>query len=242
MFYSIFLSPIGSTTVSVHSKLPRASWPCLTSRYLQRNLLQPLRHLHLDVRDLNVFAVDILGNHLKNDLLLVGWDRLLGNRLYELAQLEVLAVLELGRREEAGVQQANTGAEHRNGETLLLKVLQKLLKRDIGHLETVPDLVQLDDAVGALEFHLRASNRLAEAKEGQREVDEAVLVLFQILLAVNNLVQLQDHQTRYERRRRRNGRDDLSGDELGLVAVSLLNLVVGSAQVATGRDEVDVVV
>lgn len=167
---------------------------------------------------------------------------LLGNGLYQFAELECVAVLELGRREEACIQQADARAEHADAETLLLKVVEKLLERDVFDLESVPNLVQLDLAIRPLKFNLGTSNGLAESKEWQSQVDEAVLVLLDIILAVNDLVELKDNQARNEGRCRGDGGDDLARDKLGLVSVSRLDLVVLRSQVAAGSDEVNVVV
>ena len=109
-------------------------------------------------------------------------------------------------------------------------------------LEAIPQLVEGNLAVGSQVFVLGASDGLTEAKEWQCKIDEAILVLLNVGLAVQDLVQLKVDQTSHERRCRRDGRDDLASNELGLVAVSLLDLVVLRAEVAGRRDEVDVVV
>lgn len=167
---------------------------------------------------------------------------LLGNGLYQLAELECVAVLELGRREEACIQQADARAEHADAKALLLKVVEKLLERNVFDLEPVPNLVQLDLAIRALVFNLGTSNGLAESKEWQSQVDEAVLVLLNIILAVNDLVEFQNNQASNEGRCRGDGGDDLARNKLGLVSVSRLNLVVLGPQVTAGSDEVNVVV
>jgi hypothetical protein len=56
-------------------------------------------------------------------------------------------------------------------------------------------------------------------KNGQREVDEAVLVLLDVRLAVDHLVELEVDQACDQRSRGGNGRNDLAGNELGLVPI-----------------------
>jgi hypothetical protein len=67
-------------------------------------------------------------------------------------------------------------------------MIEKLSKRDVINFKSVPDLVQFDLALGSLVLHLGASNGLTESEEGQSQVDEAVLELLNIVLAVDDLV------------------------------------------------------
>lgn len=167
---------------------------------------------------------------------------LLAHRLDQLAQLHRILVLSLRRREEGRVQQAHARAHHRDLQATGLEVIDQLLQRDIIELEAVPDLVKRHLAVGTHVLNLGAGNRLAEAKKGQGQVDEAVLVLLDVVLAVDDLEQLKDDQAGDQRRGGGDGGNDLAGDELGLVPIGLLDLVVVGTQVAGGRDEVNVVV
>lgn len=199
-------------------------------------------NLNLDVGHLYVFLIQVFRNNFKDDLLLVFWDGLLGDMLDKLAELHAVSLLEFGRREERCVQETNARAKHTDAETSCLKVVKKLLQCDIIDLESIPDLIESDLAVGALVLNLRAGNRLTKSKERQRQVDKSVLVLLNIRLAVNNLEQLQDHQSSDQGRSGGNCRDDLAGNELGLVAVCRLNLVILSTQVAASSDKVDMMV
>ncbi|CAF3535359.1 unnamed protein product [Fusarium graminearum] len=117
-----------------------------------------------------------------------------------------------------------------------------MLMSNILNLETVPDSIQLNLAVGSLIFHLGTGDWLTETKEGQCQVDETILVLLKIILAINDLVQLQNNQASHQRSGCGNGRNDLASNELGLVSISWLNLVVLGPQVAASSDEIDVMV
>ena len=66
--------------------------------------------------------------------------------------------------------------------------------------------------------------------------------MLNVVLAINDLVQLENYKSSHKCGSGGNGRDNLAGNELGLVAVGLLNLVVFGAKVAACRDEVDVMV
>ena len=57
-----------------------------------------------------------------------------------------------------------------------------------------------------------------------------------------DLVQLQTDQAHGQRSSRRNRRDDLARNQLGLVPVRLGNSIVSSTEVGRGGDKVDVVV
>lgn len=97
-----------------------------------------------------------------------------------------------------------------------------------------------------------------EAKEGQGEVDKAVLVLLNVLLAVDelkegstmfkaifnsaHLVKLQTDQPNSQRGRRRNRRNDFSRNQLCSVLVRRGDTVVQRTQVGCSGDKVDMVV
>lgn len=87
---------------------------------------------------------------------------------------------------------------------------------------------------------LGGSNGLGETEEGKREVHEAILVLLQLVLAVDDLVEFEANETRCERSRRRDGRDDLAGDLLRLVSVGRGDAVVERPEVGGRGNEVDV--
>ena len=63
---------------------------------------------------------------------------------------------------------------------------------------------------------LRSSDGLREAKEGQGQIDEAILVTLQFLIPHHQLVHLQTHQTHHQRGRRGDGWDDLTSNPLTL--------------------------
>ena len=58
---------------------------------------------------------------------------------------------------------------------------------------------------------------IGEDKDGQRQVDEAVLVGLQLPVTLDHLDELQDHQARHRRRGGGDGRDDLAGNQFALV-------------------------
>jgi hypothetical protein len=89
---------------------------------------------------------------------------------------------------------------------------------------------------------LRSGNRIREPEEWQGDIDESVLVLLQISLAINDLVQLQAHKTRDERSGSGNSGNNLACDLFGRVPVGGVDCIVGSAKVGCGGDKVDVVV
>ena len=197
---------------------------------------------HLDIRNLDIVAIHVVDDNLEDDLLLMVGDLLLRDGLDQLAELHRQLILDLGLRHERRVKEAHARAKHGNSETLLVKVIDEFLKRHVRELESVPDLVEGDLAIGSLVHDLAALDRLAEAEEGQREVDEAVSVVLKLRPAVDDLVKLEDDETRHQRGGRGDGGDNLSGDELGLVPVRLLDLVVLGAEVTAGSDEIDMVV
>ena len=117
----------------------------------------PLLELDHDVRNLDILLRGILGGALHDDGLLMVWYRFLRDGGDEIRKSNVVsvvhvslgqnnslqrqAILQLGHGVKARVEQAHTGAGHGNGKTLLLEIVQKLLERDVLHLEPVPDLV-----------------------------------------------------------------------------------------------------
>ena len=169
-------------------------------------------------------------------------NRLLGDCLNQLAQLETVSLLKLRWREERGVKKTDAGAQHADAQSLGLEGIQKLLQSDVLNLKTVPNLVQGDLAIRSLVFHLGTGNWFTETKERQCKVDETILVLLKIILAVDNLVELKHNQAGNQRSGRGNSGNDLSSDELGLVSISGLDLVVFGSQVTASSDEINVMV
>lgn len=169
--------------------------------------------------------------------------RLLRDGLNKLTQLEAIAVIEFGRREKAGVEKTDTGAQHRDIKTFGCEEVNQLSQSDIANLKAVPELVNSDlFASLALVGSLGAGDRLTEAKEWQGEVHEAILVLLNISLSINDLVEFKDDKTSDKCSGRRDGRNDLSGDKLRLVAVCGCNAVVLGTEIACSSDKVDVMV
>lgn len=105
-------------------------------------------------------------------------------------------------------------------------MIKKLLQRDVVDLKSVPNLVQLDLAVGPLVLHCGTSDGLTKSEEWQSQVDEAVLELLNVILAIDNLVKLNDDEACDKGRGGGNGWDDLARNELGLVSIGRLNLVI----------------
>lgn len=122
---------------------------------------------------------------------------------------------------------------------LLLEPVNDLLQRRVAvDLEAVPESPLLVLVV----LLLGGSNRLGEAEEGKCEVDETVLVLLNVVLAVDDLVELKADKAYCEGSGGRNGRDNLASNKLRLVAVRLSDAVVASTKVGRRSDEVDVVI
>jgi hypothetical protein len=94
----------------------------------------------------------------------------------------------------------------------------------------------------ALVHNLRTGDRFAESKEWQRQIDEAVLVLLDIFLVVQDFIKFEDDQPSDESSCRSNGRNNLACNKLDLVSVGKLNLIVLSSQVACCSDKVNVMV
>lgn len=69
--------------------------------------------------------------------------------------------------------------------------------------------------------HLRrfGLDGLGEAEEGKREVNEAVLVVFDLVLASNDFVKLETDETCCKRGGSCDSRDNLAGNEFRLVLV-----------------------
>lgn len=208
----------------------------------QTILSKHLPNSALDVRHLDIFIIQILGHHLKDDLLLVLGNWLLRDELNQLAEWEIQSFLEFGGGEEGCVQQTNARAHHGNVQAPLLKVCNQLLESDVVDLESVPNFIESHLAVRSPVLDLWTGNRLAEAKEWQCKIDEAILVLLNVVLAINDLVKLEDDQTCHQSRGGGNGRNDLASNKLGLVSIGLFNLVILGAQVACGGDEVNVMI
>lgn len=103
--------------------------------------------------------------------------------------------------------------------------------------ETVPKC-----PLGFTVLVLGSSNRLRETEEGQSKIDESVLVVVHLSLIVDDLVELKADETSHERGRRSNGRNDLSCDLFGGVAISWVNPVVHGTEIGSGGNKVDVVV
>ena len=88
-----------------------------------------------------------------------------------------------------------------------------------------------DDLVGLRDLDCR-----------QGQIDEAVLELSDVCETLHVLEDLVADHAGDESGCGRDGGNDLACDHLGLVSVTLANLVVAGSQVGTGIDEVNVVV
>lgn len=140
---------------------------------------------------------------------------------------------------ERAPQHTDPLTDHRDIQLMFLrKPIHNLLQRRIApKREPIPKR--------PLRIHillLLRRDRLREAKERQREVDEPVLVVLELVLAVDDLVQLETDEADDERRRRGDRGDDLARDLLRRVTVGGVDAVVHRAEVGGGGDEVDMVV
>lgn len=103
--------------------------------------------------------------------------------------------------EKGRIKQTHTGTKHGDGETLLLKDVEELLKCNITlDFKAVPKLIELNLLLLAILivtqiFALGRADGLGETKEGKRKVDKAVLVLLGIGLPVDEFVELKNDET-----------------------------------------------
>jgi hypothetical protein len=67
-------------------------------------------------------------------------------------------------------------------------------------------------------------------------------MLFNVILAVDDLVEFKNDESSNKSRCGGNSRNDLSGNELRLMTVGLLNLVILSSQITCCSDEIDMVI
>lgn len=89
---------------------------------------------------------------------------------------------------------------------------------------------------------LRRSDGIRKPKERQCNIHKTVLVLFQILFTIDNLVELETHKTSDKRRRGRNRRNDLSGNLFGGMTIGSSDAVVHGTEVGCRSDEINVMV
>ena len=78
-------------------------------------------------------------------------------------------------------------------------------------------------------LYLGRLNRVGESEEGECQVGEAVLVQFDLLVTLDQLVLLQSHQAGHKGRRGGDSGDDAAGNQLGLVTVGSRDTVVTSS-------------
>ena len=133
---------------------------------------------------------------------------------------------------EEGVEHADALRKHGDLQTLhLLEILHEL-----GQSHLVPILVVKGESIpqGPLFAVVLLTGDLGwrcECQEGQSQVGEPVLEQVDIFVALDQLVELEADKTGNERRCRRDGRNNPSGNQLGPVAVSRCNTVVFRARV-----------
>ena len=159
--------------------------------------------------------------------------------------------------DERTPQHADTLAHH--GDVKLVVVLEEvhdlLQRRVVLELKAVPER-----PLRFIILVLGSGDRLRESEERQCQVHEAILVVLQLVLAINylntsqmsshgcfniqrtDLVKFQAHETCDERCRRRNGRNDLASNLLGGVTVGDRDIVIHRPQVSSSSDEINVVV
>ena len=106
--------------------------------------------------------------------------------------LQPVSLIPLLPDEEAGVQKADARAQHCHSKTLRFHGIQKLAKCDVAVvLEPVPELVHLHFSLFALVFALRTRYGLTEGYKRQGQIDEAVLVVLKLILAIDELIELE---------------------------------------------------
>lgn len=131
-----------------------------------------------------------------------------------------------GRHEE-GVEHAHSLRKHGDLQALLfLEVTHELVQGHllvpvVGQHEPVPE----GPLVAVVRLG-RSLDGLGEIDEGQGQVGESVLVLLQLLVALDKLVELEADEAADERSGGGDGRNDSSGDQLGLVTISLMSNIV----------------
>ena len=207
---------------------------------------------------LDVFTVIVRCHDLHDEMLHVSWNGLLANVLHQLAEFQWKTLLALHRTtainrgikktdvstylllsDERTPKHTDTLTDHAHIQRMLLPEPsdELLQRRVILELKTVPKR-PLHTTVLAL---LRG-DRLREPEERQSEIDETVLVVFELVLAVDDLVKLQAHQTSDQSGGRSDSRDDLTRDLLRRVTIRRVDTVVHRPQIRRGRNEVNMMV
>lgn len=97
-----------------------------------------------------------------------------------------------------------------------------------------------EDRVVLLRLSLVGGSRLREDEERKGEVDEAILVGIEVIVALDKFVHLSSNAASDHGGCGSDGRDDLSSNHLGLLLVALVDSVVASAEVGSSMNEVDV--
>ena len=136
--------------------------------------------------DLDVLKVLIHNHDLHNKVLHMWRHRLLADSLDELAEAHAEALLALLLADERAPEHADALADHADLELVLaLEVVHDLLERRVVlELEAVPER-----PLRVSVLVLLRRDGLRETEERQCEVDKAVLVVLELVLAVDELRQ-----------------------------------------------------
>ncbi len=142
------------------------------------------RGQRLESTDLDILAFFVANHNLDDEVLRVRRERLLAHVLDEFAELHRQALLALLFADERAPEHADALGDHAHVELVLAReVIDDVLERRVVlELEPVPER-PVDAVVSAL---LRRDG-LREAEERQCQVDEAVLVVLQFLLPIDEL-------------------------------------------------------
>lgn len=130
-----------------------------------------------NVRNFNVFVVFVIAADLEHQGAFVGGDGTLRNLLHNLLHVHRHALKKLRLRLEERVEHANALRDHRDVELVsVLEVLEELGERHRTlHLKTIPQCPS-----GLVVFLFLGARWLREGDEGKGEVNEAVLVAFEL--------------------------------------------------------------
>jgi len=188
-------------------------------------ILLPLGHLASSQFHANkwyfhiIFSLIVTAN-LEDDVLGMCRDWLLGNRLNKLGDPILLSVLcfqplatlyryspHLGPllsflwREEAGIEQGHSTAQHGNFQSHCRKPAEDILESEVPFkVKSIPQLIYslLNLATALVEskvLALGASNGFTEGDKWKSEVDESIAVILKFVLAIDNLVELEANKS-----------------------------------------------
>lgn len=145
-------------------------------------------------------------------------------------------LLGLGFRHEKSIEHRHPAGHHSH-----LQIVLRLEKGDeLGQGDVSLDIKAVPEGPRVLVvLVLGSGNGLGESKEGEGEVDEAILVILNLVLAGNQLVELEADKSGDKGGGGGNGGDNLPSDSLDLVAIARGDGVVHGTEIGSCRDEIN---